>query len=230
MLKIEVEGCDGAGKSTALKYLINKLQEMEMQVVETREVGSPLVPINVELRKLVLNPDSNLSGEAMELIFAAMRIENERKYKEIDTDFIVSDRGWFSHLAYTDHNVSTEFTERLYNNFLADITTLPDIVVYLNVSEETALARRTRRGEEADVIELKGVPFQQKVRESFEKYISEYKSSSNINFFEIDANQDLENVKSQLDSIAAQLVSIKLGGLHASTGKKKLDQNATDSL
>ena len=90
-IKIEVEGTDGAGKSTALKYLVEKFQASNKKVLETREVGSPLIPINVKLRQTVLDPESNLSGEAMELIFAAMRFENDRFYNKVqsDYDFIV---------------------------------------------------------------------------------------------------------------------------------------------
>lgn len=198
-LKIEVEGTDGAGKTTALKYMIEQLQKRGSSVLETREVGSPLIPINVKLRELVLSPESKLSGEAMELIFSAMRFENDRLYKAVgqDYDFIVSDRGWFSHLAYTDHNVSAEFTEDLYLNFLQKYTSLPDVVIYFSVNTDTALKRRVKRGETMDVIEMKGVPYQELVRESFNKYIDR----SPIKTFVVDANDTIEGVRSQIDTI-----------------------------
>lgn len=205
---MEVEGTDGAGKTTALKYVLEKLQQAESRVLETREVGSPLIPSCVELRKLVLNPESNLSGSAMELIFAAMRVENDRFYEKVSNqyDFILSDRGWFSHLAYTDHNVSEDFTKEFYVDFLEDITTLPDVVLYLRVDGETALQRRIRRGEEADVIELKGPEYQELVRGSFEKYLNHY---SDVQIIEIDATQDLDNVKKQLDNAVEKLLQLK---------------------
>ena len=207
MIKVEIEGTDGAGKTTGLKYLIGKLEEANQKVLETREVGSPLIPVNVELRKLILDPNSNMSGKAMELVFAAMRLENDRHYKAVgkDYNFIVSDRGWFSHLAYTDHNESPEFTQKLYMDFLQDMTDLPDVVIYFAVDGETALARRIRRGEEADVIELKGPEFQEKVRSSFEKYMSQ---NEKVQYIRIDATQSLENVKKQIDSAVDSLLSL----------------------
>lgn len=207
-LKIEVEGTDGAGKTTGLKYLIKKLEENGNSVLETREVGSPLIPINVKLRKTVLDPESDLSGEAMELIFAAMRFENDKFYKQAagKHDFIVSDRGWLSHLAYTDHNVSVEFTEDLYLNFLADKTDMPDVVIYFAVDTQTALQRRESRGEGMDVIEMKGIEFQEKVRSSFEHYMS-HSSLQNTKVFIVDANEDLEGVQTQLDRIIEELSS-----------------------
>jgi dTMP kinase len=208
MLKIEVEGTDGAGKTTALKYLIEQLQAKGSKVLETREVGSPLIPINVELRKTVLSPDSGLSGEAMELIFAAMRFENDKLYNKVgkDYDFIISDRGWLSHLAYTDHNVNEEFTKELYLDFLASHTQMPDVVIYFSVNTETALKRRVSRGEGMDVIEAKGVEFQELVRNSFEKYIDD-QSMSNTTVFIVDANQDIEGVRLQVNEIIEHLLT-----------------------
>lgn len=210
-MKIEVEGTDGAGKTTAYKYLIEKLKEAQGRVLETREVGSPLIPINVKLRELVLSPESGLSGEAMELIFSAMRVENDRYYKAVgkDFDFIVSDRGWLSHLAYTDHNCDKQLTKDLYLNFLKARTSMPDVVIYLDVNTDTALQRRVKRGEGMDVIEMKGVEYQEKVRGSFKEYLSNRSTWAGVtsDVFYVDANASVEEVQAQLDQIVDKLVA-----------------------
>jgi dTMP kinase len=214
MLKIEFEGTDGAGKTTGLKYFIEQAKTKGLSVMETREVGNPNIPSCVKLREFVLDPKSNLSGEAMELIFSAMRFENDfwlkgLKYSSAlpEPDLVVSDRGWFSHLAYTDHNVSKKFTDILYNSVLKEITLLPDVVIYFSVDTETALKRRVKRGETMDVIEMKGVEFQDKVRDSFEYYFNTQAGNfSSIRLFTIDANQSIENVKFQLDVILNNIV------------------------
>lgn len=204
-LRIEIEGVDGSGKTTGLKYLIEQLEKKGQKVLETREVGSPLIPTCVKLRELVLSPESNMSGESMELVFSAMRLLNQDYYKKVENnyDFIVSDRGWLSHLAYTDHNVSEDFTKKLYTNFVAEITELPDVVIYFNVNTDTALKRRVKRGTGMDVIEMKGVGFQEKVRESFMKYMEQLPPTTDV--FVIDANQDVEGVRKQLDAIISVL-------------------------
>ncbi len=203
-LKIEVEGTDGAGKTTALKYMIAQLQARGSKVLETREVGNPHIPVCVGLRELVLSPESNLSGAAMELIFSAMRIENDIFYKKVskDFDFIVSDRGWFSHLAYTDHNVTPDFTEALYLDFMQHLTDLPDVVLYFSVDTQTALKRRVKRGGAVDVIEAKGVEYQELVRDSFIKHLAE---SNGIRVFTIDANDTVEGVRAQVDQVINSL-------------------------
>jgi dTMP kinase len=208
MLKVEFEGTDGAGKTTGLKYFIEKAQGKGLQVVETREVGNPHIKSCVKLREFVLDPESKLSGEAMELIFSAMRYENDRFLRGLikssdSPDLVVSDRGWFSHLAYTDHNVSEDFTDLLYNGVLAKTTLLPDVVIYFKVDTDTALKRRIKRGEGMDVIEMKGVEFQDRVRDSFLKYIDRYRSLTKV--YTVDANQDIEGVRRQLDAILVDM-------------------------
>lgn len=211
MKKIEIEGCDGSGKTTALKYLIEKLQERKKNVVETREVGSPHVPINVKLRELVLDPSSDLSGESMEFIFAAMRVEHDKFLKTVadDTDFVVSDRGWLSHLAYTDHNVSKDFTNDFYYGLVQQMTSMPDVVIYFSVNTQTALQRRIKRGEGMDVIEMKGVEYQELVRESFLDHIRQMEyEDRDVRVFMVDANQDIQGVRAQLDEIIEELISL----------------------
>jgi dTMP kinase len=206
-LRIEISGTDGAGKTTGLKYLIGLAESEGLSVLETREVGSPHIPVCVKLRELVLSTDSNMGGEAMELIFSAMRLENDRFYKSVEDkyDLIVSDRGWFDHLAYTDHNVSESFTKSLYNDFVGNMTALPDIAIYFKVDPQTALKRRVRRGETMDAIEIKGVAFQDLVRKSFDKYIEEYQNKFKI--YVVDANQDIEGVRTQLVDIFKEIKS-----------------------
>lgn len=203
-LRIEVEGGDGAGKTTGLKYLISELSKKDKKIIETREVGSPLIPVCVQMREAVLSPTSGLTGAEMEIVFAAMRVLNQAYYRKVENevDFIISDRGWLSHLAYTDHNESVEFTKQLYIDFLGKITEMPDIVLYFDVNSETALNRRTKRGT-TDVIEMKGPEFQDKVRDSFKKYINRLPESTTV--YIIDANQNLEGVKEQLDVLVKEL-------------------------
>lgn len=205
MIKVEFSGTDGAGKSTSMQYFVKQARNQGLKVVETREVGNPNVPVCVKLRELVLDPNSGLCGEAMELVFSAMRYENDRWLRNLaespdKPDFVVSDRGWYDHLAYTDHNVSSEFTSALYEGVVGYDTLMPEVVIYFKVSTETALKRRTKRGTGMDVIEMKGVEFQEKVRKSFEHYLyNEYTAPAR--FFEIDANDTIEDVQYQLDNV-----------------------------
>lgn len=206
MIKVEFSGTDGAGKSLALTYFAEQARNRGLTVVETREVGNPNVPVCIKLRELVLDPNSGLCGEAMELIFSAMRYENDRWLRKLaessnPPDFVVSDRGYYDHLAYTDHNVSPEFTDLLYKGIIQEATLWPDVVIYFRVSTDTALKRRVKRGTGMDVIEMKGIEFQEKVRESFETHLYNEYTSVYDSLYVIDANDTIEGVQKQLDAV-----------------------------
>jgi dTMP kinase len=207
MLKVEFEGTDGAGKTTGLKYFIEQAKKRGFSVTETREVGNPHIPACVKMRELVLDPNSNLSGEAMELVFSAMRFENDRWLKTVNSQLVVSDRGWLSHLAYTDHNVDEDFTKNLYERFVGLETQLPGAVIYFDVSTDTALKRRNNRGT-SDVIEMKGVPFQEKVRSSFEKHLNQYGQFMKV--FRVNANGTIDEVRQELDGILDKIATLPL--------------------
>lgn len=205
---IEVEGIDGSGKTTALKYLIAQLREKGLKVLETREVGSPHIPLCVKLRELILDPANKMDGMAMELVFGAMRIESQKFYDTVKDqyDFIVSDRGLFSHLAYTDHNVDTDFTTSFWENIMLHKTYKPDWVVFLSIDPEVALKRRGIRNGYVDAIEAKGPEFQKLVYGSFVKYLSAY----NINTETLDANQTLEGVQEQVRTFVGLITKERL--------------------
>ena len=209
-IMIELEGLDGSGKTTAMKFVVNYLKEKGFPVLETREVGSPHVPFAVKLREIVLDPNANLRGETMEFLFAAMRLESQKFYESVahKYDFIVSDRGFASHLAYTDHNVNEAFTEEFYGNIVSALSTPPDVVLYLDVDPDVALARRVRRGETPDAIEIKGVEFQKKVGESFKKYLNSGLLSDSV-VTVVDANRELQVIQKEISEILEDIIELR---------------------
>lgn len=203
---IEFEGIDGSGKTTAMEYFANALEAKGFKVLRTREVGSPLVPVCVELRKLILNPETKMDGRSMEFVFAAMRIENQKFYASVKDqyDFIISDRGWLSHLAYTDHNTSHAFTRKFYIDVVGKETVRPDAVVWLDINPEVALERRNKRNGFVDAIEAKGPEFQRLVYGSFVNHL-DAEHQLGVKVFDINANDTLEGVRSQLDKLVADI-------------------------
>jgi dTMP kinase len=195
-LKIEFEGTDGSGKTTGLKYFIEQARLKGLEVIETREVGNPHVPVCQDLRSIVLNPESKLSGKAMEMIFAGMRYINDEWFSTLNCDLVVSDRGFFSHLAYGHHNAGEWITDKFFENIVGLDTKLPDIVIYFAADSDVALSRRKARGT-LDVIEMKGVEYQDKVRESYLDYFKKYPK---ITVFTLNANRSILDVQEQLDA------------------------------
>ena len=65
---ISVDGIDGSGKSTSLKYLVDSLKENGFDVIQTREPGG--TQLGEQLRELMLHKEMNPMTEAL-LMFAA---------------------------------------------------------------------------------------------------------------------------------------------------------------
>lgn len=211
---LEIEGTDGSGKTTAVKYVVEKLKAAGLRVLETREVGSPIVPGMADLRKIILNPDLGLDGVTMEFVFAAMRVESQKFYRSVadQYDIIVSDRGWLSHLAYTEHNVSKEFVDTFYENVVRELTQLPNQVIYMDINQETAKARRVSRGLAADAIEAKGEGYLSKVMATFNTLLGYFEFTydtgiESTKITRIDANGNLDSVRLQLDETLSDLIS-----------------------
>jgi dTMP kinase len=207
MKLLEFEGIDGSGKTTAMKYFVEKLKSRGYKVLDTREVGCPHIPVCVSLRETILNPAHHMDGMAMEFVFGAMRIENQRFYESVkdEYDFIVSDRGLLSHMAYSDHNINVQATKDFFVDVVFKRTRSPDLVVFLSLEPDTALKRRGARNGFVDAIEAKGPEFQKKVYESFIKYIDQLE----LNVSKIDANQSIDGVRLQLDKLVDLLEGLR---------------------
>ena len=67
---ITLEGIDGAGKSTHLAFIAERLRAMGQQVVVTREPGG--TPLGEMLRDLVLSQKMNSETETL-ILFASRR-------------------------------------------------------------------------------------------------------------------------------------------------------------
>jgi dTMP kinase len=96
---ITLEGIDGAGKSTHLKWLVARLGALGMRVVATREPGG--TPLGEKLRALVLSEGMDRDTEAL-LMFAARREHLEQVIRPALArgDWVVSDRFTDASYAY----------------------------------------------------------------------------------------------------------------------------------
>ena len=102
---ILLEGVEGVGKSTQTDKLVDTLTDMGFKVLKTKEPGTPLIPLTMELRKIMLDNqyDSLLTTKAREYISQAIRsIHLERLIIPAlyEYDFIIQDRGMLSGYAY----------------------------------------------------------------------------------------------------------------------------------
>jgi dTMP kinase len=99
------EGTEGVGKTTQTQKLVDYLRAKGYKVLQTKEPGTPLSPLTMQLRGIMLDKqyDSQLTVPARELISQAIRsVHMERVVVPAlyECDYIIQDRGILSGLAY----------------------------------------------------------------------------------------------------------------------------------
>ena len=162
---IAIEGADGAGKSTIAAAVVDRLRAAGRSVRLVREPGG--TEIGEEIRRLLLH-GSEMSPWTEALLFAAQRAQlvDEVVGPALEAgDLVVSDRSYFSSLAYQGEarGLGVETVRSINEAGLAGV--VPDLVVVLWLDPDVALARQ----EELDRIGAEGEDFQRLVANSYRR-------------------------------------------------------------
>ena len=170
---ISFEGGEGAGKSTHIKLLAERLADAKVQTIVTREPGgSPGAEI---IRHLVLSGMGKLLGaEAETLLFAAARDDHVRTVIEPALKqgiWVLCDRFSDSTRVYQGilGQVSPTILSAMQRVTIGDLK--PDLTLILDVPVEVGLQRAAkRRGTgTADRFEAEGIKFHQELREAYRR-------------------------------------------------------------
>ena len=170
---ISFEGGEGAGKSTHIKLLAERLADAKVQTIVTREPGgSPGAEI---IRHLVLSGMGKLLGaEAETLLFAAARDDHVRTVIEPALKqgiWVLCDRFSDSTRVYQGilGHVSPAILSAMQRVTIGDLK--PDLTLVLDVPVEVGLQRASkRRGTgTADRFEAEGIKFHQELREAYRR-------------------------------------------------------------
>ena len=165
---ITLEGGEGAGKSTQLKRLADRLRAAGLEVVATREPGGS--PGAEAIRELVLNGAADRWSPVTEtlLMFAARRDHVERVIAPALARgaWVVCDRFTDSTRAYQGAAGGTDpaFIAALETHVVGE--TRPDLTLVFDLPPEAGLERAQARGGEMR-FESKGLAFHQRLREGF---------------------------------------------------------------
>ncbi|MGJ4900154.1 dTMP kinase [Bradyrhizobium sp. HKCCYLRH2060] len=174
---VTFEGGEGAGKSTQIKMLADRLQKEGVRVVLTREPGgSPGAEI---MRHLVLSGMGKLLGpEAETLLFAAARDDHVRNVilpALNQGSWVLCDRFFDSTRAYqgSQGKVAPDVLNAMQRVTIGDLK--PDLTLILDVPVEVGLQRAAaRRGSGApDRFEGEDIKFHKGLRDAFHKIAAE---------------------------------------------------------
>ena len=172
---ITFEGCEGSGKSTQLRLLSEKLSELGVDFVLTREPGGS--EIAEEIRKIILNGNyTAMTAECEALLYAAARVQHLHDVVKPAIEagkLVVCDRYVDSSFAYQGvaRGLGLGFIESINSYALENFP--PDLTVFLNISPEAAFLR-THGADENDRMEQLGMAFHSRVYEGYLQLAAKY--------------------------------------------------------
>ncbi len=193
---ITFEGGEGAGKSTQVRLLTQRLSASGREVTATREPGGS--PGAESIRELLVSGESDRWSSLSEtlLMYAARRDHIERVIVPALArgEVVVCDRFSDSTRAYqgAGGGVSPDLIAALEAEVLA--STRPDLTLIFDLPVETGLARAADRGDTEARFESKGLEFHQRLRARFLQIAAEEPQRCRV----INAAQDIETVAAQV--------------------------------
>lgn len=217
-LFIVLEGGEGVGKTTQWLRLAAALQSAGHDVVSLREPGG--TPAGDEIRRVLLDPWSDLAPESEALLFAASRAQLVRAVirPALARDAIVLvDRFLLSTYAYQGAGRGLPIAALREANRLATGGLAPDATLLLTMPLEDALARMEARGA-TDRLERAGIDFHRRVQLAFTEAVQPewQKRHPEIGpVFPIDASGAPDAVTTRcLEQLAAHHPTRFAGALH----------------
>jgi len=197
-LFITLEGIEGVGKSTAIRFLQAYLQEKH-QVVVTREPGG--TDIAEAIRKITLaHYDEPMTQTAELLLMFASRaqhIENVIRPALAANKILLCDRFTDASFAYqgAGRGMSQEFIANLEQWVNKGLK--PDLTILLDAPAKLGSQRAKHRGLEADRIEVEKIQFFERVRLA---YLDRAQKEPE-RFVVINAAQSLSQVRLRLTEV-----------------------------
>lgn len=167
---IVFEGPEGAGKSTQLRLLSEWLVARGREVVAVREPGGTI--LGDEIRRILLDPDSDIVPRAEALLFMASRaqlVERVLRPALEARSIVLVDRFFLSTYAYQGAGRGIPESDLAAANRIATAGVTPDLTVLLELSPEEGMARVARRGAH-DRIERATNAFHTRVASAFREF------------------------------------------------------------
>jgi dTMP kinase len=164
-LFLTFEGGDGAGKTTLIQTLHNKLSSLGHEVLVTREPGG--TPLGDEIRSLLLSKKTPITSKAELALFLASRAQHVEEVilpALSKGKIVLCDRFSDSTIAYQGaaRHLGIEKTDLVCQFFSDDLK--PDLTFYLDISP-TEAQKRVKRA--FDRIESEDISFHETIREAF---------------------------------------------------------------
>ncbi|WP_296060020.1 dTMP kinase [uncultured Amphritea sp.] len=205
---ITLEGTEGVGKSTNLRFIESVLRQHQISYQLTREPGG--TPLAEEVRELLLaNRDEDVADDAeLLLVFAARAQHLARVIRPTLAEgrWVLCDRFTDATFAYQGggRGLSKEMISQL--EAMVQRGLQPDLTILLDLPVEIGLARASQRGD-LDRFENERVAFFDQVRNAY----LERAAADPERFAVIDASGTLEQVQQQIAAVLERYLQEQAG-------------------
>ncbi len=202
---LTLEGIDGAGKSTHVAWLVERLEAQGHAVVATREPGG--TPLGEELRRLLLREPMTHDSEAL-LMFAARREHLDRVIRPALArgEWVLCDRFTDATFAYQGggHGVPidriAELEQWIHGDCQPDLTFLFDVPTAVS---RARLDRAESEGRALDKFEREAAAFFERVRSVYHARAREHPERFRV----IDSTRPVDAVRAELARHVAALAA-----------------------
>ena len=167
---IVFEGAEGAGKTTQIRILAERLVAAGIPFVAVREPGG--TPVGDEIRDIVLHQEQEITAATEALLFMSSRAElvaREIQPSLTKGKVVLVDRFFLSTYAYQIVGRGLPEPEVRAANRLATAGLVPDLTLLLDVHATHGLERADARGKR-DKIERSGDDFHARVGNAFRQF------------------------------------------------------------
>ncbi|OZU89505.1 dTMP kinase [Virgibacillus indicus] len=191
---ITFEGGEGAGKTSILHSLNEKIYKMGYDVLATREPGG--IEIAEQIRKIILDPENTAMEERTEaLLFAAARRQHlvQKVLPALEAGKVVlCDRFIDSSLAYQGHAQGLGIDEVFTINQFAIKNCMPDVTLFFDISPKKGLERiAANKDRERNRLDMEKIHFHEQVYEGYQMLANRFPDR----IHSINADQTIEQVE-----------------------------------
>ncbi len=200
---ISIEGMDGSGKSTQIKYMKDFFEARGHSVLHTREPGG--TAIGEKIRELVLNNDYQEMSDITEaLLYAASRAQH---VKEVirpalnEGKIVLCDRYVDSSMVYQGSGRGLGYEAIKSINDFATSCLTPDLTILFDIEPQMSL-QRINIGEEGDRLERETLDFHVKAHSAYMELANMYAERIKV----IKANRVIEEIRGDVEQLLEKLL------------------------